>query len=255
MPALTTGTYYYLLYAWIAVGLVSFPFLLKQTAPYGRHTNNKWGPLIPNQIGWMIQEGVAPLFISYWFWTGALDKTYSSYFFYALYVTHYLYRSFVFPFRTRTQAKKIPLLICVLAILFNFCNTFFIGYYLGNMGGNFSSTYFLSFPFFAGVAVFATGVYINVKSDNMLIALRQPGETGYKIPKGFLFRYVSCPNLFGEIIEWLGFALLMGTLPGFSFFIWSAVNLIPRACDHHKWYHTKFADYPKDRTAVFPFIL
>lgn len=255
MPLLTNSTYCHLLYVWIAIGIVSFPFLLKQTAPYGRHATNKWGPMIPNQIGWMIQEGVAPVFISYWFWLGTLDKTWSSYFFYSLYVAHYFYRSFVFPFRTRTEAKKIPALICALAILFNFCNTFFIGYYLGNIGGNFSNDFFSSFAFFIGTAVFFSGVFINVKSDNMLIALRQPGETGYKIPMGFLFRYVSCPNLFGEMIEWLGFACLVGALPGYSFFIWTAVNLIPRALDHHKWYLTKFPDYPKERSAVFPFIL
>lgn len=252
---MTVEIYYYLLYAWIAVGIIAFPFLLKKTAPYGRHVTEGWGPMISNQLGWMIQEGVAPFFISYWFWTGSLEKTTASYFFYGLYVAHYVYRSYIFPFRTKTKGKKIPLVICSSAVFFNFCNTFIIGYFLGNVGGNYGDAFFYSPQFITGAIIFAVGVFINVKSDNMLIALRKPGETGYKIPTGFLFSYISCPNHFGEIIEWIGFAVMIGTLPAWSFPLWTCVNLIPRTLDHHKWYHEKFPDYPKERRAVIPFVL
>ncbi len=247
--------YYYLLYAWMAVGMIAFPILLKKTAPYGRHTAEGWGPVISNQLGWMIQEGVAPLFISFWFWNGDLVKTNASYFLYGLYMAHYIYRSYIFPFRTNTRGKKIPLFICASAVFFNFCNTFILGYYLGNIGGNYPDSYFISPIFIVGLLVFGTGAFINVKSDNMLIDLRKPGETGYKIPQGFLFRFISCPNHFGEIIEWTGYAILFAALPGWSFVLWTAVNLIPRTLDHHKWYHTRFSDYPKERKAVIPFIL
>ncbi len=252
---MTPQIYYYLLYFWIAIGLTTFPLLLKKTAPYGRHLTEGWGPLVSNQIGWMIQEGVAPLFISFWFWTGSLEKTYASYFLYGLYMAHYIYRSYIFPFRTHTRGKKIPLFICGSAVFFNFCNTFILGYYLGNIGGNYPDSFFTSPLFFIGVLLFAAGVFVNVKSDNMLIALRKPGEIGYKIPQGFLFRFISCPNHFGELIEWTGYAILFGALPGWSFVIWSVVNLIPRTLDHHKWYRTQFPDYPKERKAVIPFIL
>lgn len=255
MPFITTQFYTYILYFWIALGFIAFPFLLKKTAPYGRHSTAGWGPMISNQLGWMIQEGVAPFFISYWFFTGILIKTNASYLFYGLYMAHYIYRSYIFPFRTRTQGKKMPLVICTSAVLFNFCNTFIIGYYLGNINGNYIDTYFLTPRFFIGIVLFFTGVFINVKSDNMLINLRKPGETGYKIPSGFLFKYVSCPNHFGEIVEWFGFAFLIGTLPAYSFALWTFVNLVPRTLDHHKWYHQKFSDYPKDRMAVIPGVL
>ncbi|MBP7389456.1 MAG: hypothetical protein KA841_03570, partial [Chitinophagales bacterium] len=78
---------------------------------------------------------------------------------------------------------------------------------------------------------------------------------GYKIPNGFLFKYISCPNHFGEMVEWFGFALMMGQLPAYAFALWTIVNLMPRALDHHRWYREKFADYPKERNAVVPFIL
>ena len=252
---MTPETFNIITCAWIVIGIVSFPFLLKKTAPYGRHTTEGWGPMISNQIGWMIQEGVAPFFISIWFWTGSIEKTHASYFFYLLYMAHYIYRSYIFPFRTNTKSKKIPLVICGSAVFFNACNTFILGYFLGNIGGNYADGYFLSPRFILGIIVFISGVFINVKSDNILISLRKPGETGYKIPQGFLFKYISCPNLFGEMIEWFGFALMIGSLAAYSFPLWTIVNLLPRALDHHKWYHQKFADYPKERMAVIPGVL
>jgi hypothetical protein len=44
-------------------------------------------------------------------------------------------------------------------------------------------------------------------------------------------------------------------LPAFSFALWTAVNLIPRALDHHRWYLKTFPDYPKERKAVIPFLV
>lgn len=252
---MTTEIYYNILYAWMAFGVVAFPFIMLKTAPYGRHSSEGWGPMIANQLGWMLMEGFAPFLISFWFWTGDVAKTNTSYVFYSLYMAHYIYRSYIFPFMTNTKGKKMPLFITGSAIGFNICNTFILGYFLGNVGGNYADTYFTSLPFIAGIIIFFTGVFINVKSDMMLINLRKPGETGYKIPKGFLFDYISCPNLFGEIVEWIGFALMIGALPAWSFPLWTAVNLIPRAIDHHNWYLEKFADYPKNRKAVIPYLL
>jgi len=98
-------------------------------------------------------------------------------------------------------------------------------------------------------------MYINISSDNILLGLRKGGKKGYYIPYGGLFKYVSSPNLSGEIIEWLGWAMMSWCLPSFSFALWTMANLIPRALDHHHWYKRKFADYPKDRKAVIPFLV
>jgi 3-oxo-5-alpha-steroid 4-dehydrogenase 1 len=240
---------------WIGVGIVSFPFLLRVTAPYGRHASSQWGPMISNRLGWIIQEAPSMIFLSLFFFMGALPKTHSSYFFWGLWVAHYTYRSLIYPFRTHTTGKKIPLIIVFSAIGFNFMNGFVNGTYLGSFGGNYGDEYFTSPRFFIGLAVFMTGVVINQQSDNILLALRKPGETGYKIPQGGLFRYVSCPNLFGEMIEWSGYAILVGSLPALSFAVWTIVNLTPRALDHHKWYLSKFPDYPKERKALVPGLL
>jgi hypothetical protein len=248
-------TYQYILWEWIGLGIVSFPFLLKQTAPYGRHSSNAWGPMITNQLGWMIMEGVAPFFVSFWFWMGNGERNAVTYFLYGLYMAHYIYRGWIYPWLTNTFGKKMPLLICSSAVFFNLCNTFIVGTYLGNFAEYDVVTYFQSPGFIVGLFVFLTGAFINAKSDFILIHLRKPGETGYKIPTGFLFRWVSCPNHFGEIVEWVGFAILMGALPGWSFALWTFVNLVPRTLDHHRWYKAKFANYPSERKAVIPFLL
>ena len=41
----------------------------------------------------------------------------------------------------------------------------------------------------------------------------------------------------------------------FVFFIWTFINLVPRAISHHKWYKDNFKDYPKNRKAIIPKLL
>ena len=240
---------------WIAIGIITFPFLLRITQPYGRHVTAKWGPMIGNKSGWIIQELPSLIFLTIFFLTGTGPKTNVAWFLWGMWALHYINRSIIFPLRTKTKGKKIPVLIVCSAITFNFANGFLNGTYLGNFAGNYPENYFTSLPFIIGLPVFIIGFFINNQADTALINLRKPGETGYKIPTGGMFNYISCPNHFGEIIEWLGFAIMAGSLPAWSFFIWALVNLVPRTLDHHKWYLKTFPDYPKNRKAVFPFIL
>ena len=148
----------------------------------------------------------------------------------------------------------MPLLIMSSAIFFNLMNGFSFGYYFSKFEV-YTNEWFLDPRFIIGIILFFSGLYINWKADTILINLRKPDETGYKIPSGWLFEKISCPNLFGELLEWLGFAILCWNLPALVFFIWTAANLIPRAISHHKWYKEKFIEYPKDRMAIFPFLV
>jgi len=240
---------------WMAVAVVAFPFLLKVTQPYGRHVSSNWGPMIGNRLGWIIQETPSMIFLSLFFFLGNGPKPPAIWMFWALWMIHYINRSFIFPLRTRTKNKQIPLLIVISAVCFNFVNGFVNGTFLGNFGGAYTNSIFTSAHFIVGAVVFSVGVFINNQSDTILIHLRKPGESGYKIPQGGLFRFISCPNHFGEIVEWFGFAMMVNSFPAWSFSLWTAVNLIPRALDHHRWYLQKFSDYPKSRKAVLPFVL
>ena len=251
---MTLQTLNTLSYVWIGVAIITFLILLRVTQPYGRHVTNKWGPMIGNKLGWIIQETPSMIFLSIFFFTGSGTKSHAAWFFWALWVLHYTNRSFIFPLRMQTTGKKIPVVIVCSAIFFNFVNGFLNGTFLGNFAGGYTDDYFTSPRFIIGLVVFIAGAFINNQSDTILINLRKPGETGYKIPTGGLFKYVSCPNHLGEMIEWLGFAVMVGSVPAWSFAVWAFCNQAPRALDHHKWYLSKFPEYPKDRKALIPFL-
>jgi protein-S-isoprenylcysteine O-methyltransferase Ste14 len=74
------------------------------------------------------------------------------------------------------------------------------------------------------------------------------------IPRGGLFRWVSAPNYLGEMMEWVGFAIATWSLAGAAFAVWTIANLLPRAVSNHRWYRSKFADYPPERRALIPWI-
>ncbi len=248
-------TFYLLLGLWIALAVLLFPIQLKVAAPYGRHAKSTWGPMINNRLGWMFMEVVSPLALLYWMFSGAPALSPALYVLAGLWVLHYINRSIIFPLRLHTRGKRMPLAIVLSAVFFNLGNGFFNGYWWGYLAPAYPAHWLYDPRFIGGAALFLAGVWINHKADDMLIALRKPGETGYKIPRGWLFRYISCPNHFGEILEWCGFALMAWNLPAFSFAIWTAANLIPRAVAHHRWYKGHFEDYPRERKAVIPGIL
>ncbi len=245
------STYQLIFYIWIGFAVAVFFLLLKIAAPYGRHSSAKWGPQIDNHYGWLMMELPALAVMIYY-----LAINFSMYnlvivLMIGLFCLHYFNRTFVFPFRLHTRGKKMPLFIMISGIFFNLSNSFLMGYYFTNFA-LYSIEWLYGPRFIVGILLFFIGVWINWKADNILIHLRNPNETGYKIPKGWLFNYISCPNMLGELIEWAGFAILCWNMPAMAFFVWSAANLIPRALAHHRWYKKQFIDYPKDRKAILP---
>ena len=102
--------------------------------------------------------------------------------------------------------------------------------------------------------LFLAGFAANRWADAQLRGLRTPGDHSYKIPQGGLYRWISSPNYFGEIVEWFGWALMTWSLAGLTFAIWTVANLAPRAIANHRWYHDTFKDYPAERKALVPFL-
>jgi 3-oxo-5-alpha-steroid 4-dehydrogenase 1 len=245
----------HLVFIWILLACVIFLILLKIPAPYGRHSSKKWGITISNRMGWVFMELPALLPFLYFVFTGNGEKNAVIWTIVILFSLHYINRSLIYPFRIRTKNKRMPLVIVIMAVFFNTMNGFVNGYYLGTLQHQYRNDWFKHPVFIAGFILFITGMVINMAADNRLIHLRKNSINGYQIPHGFLFSNISCPNFFGEIIEWGGFALLCWSWPAFSFFVWTLCNLIPRALDHHRWYRNKFPDYPRDRKAVLPFVL
>ena len=233
---------------WIIIGLVIFPINLIYKAPYGRHTSKKWGISIDNKLGWIIMELPALLVCPAIYFYFKIDFDISIMFI-CLWIIHYFNRTIIFPFRIKTKGKKMPLAIVLSAFFFNIVNGLINGYFLSKINLQSVSIFLIT-----GFLLFVLGLYINISSDNKLINLRKI-KKGYFVPKGGLFKYISCPNFFGEILEWFGFALMTFNIGSLSFFIWTCCNLIPRGLAHHSWYKNKFNEYPKERKAILPFLI
>ena len=237
---------------WIFIGILLFPILIKKKVPYGRHTSQKWGITISNKIGWILMELPALLVCPIYYFYYNSDLYTINTIFILLWILHYFNRTILYPQKIRTKGKRMPLIIAASALFFNIINGLINGYYL-------SKTNYLEINYYIlllGLIIFFTGLTINIISDNKLISLRLSNkENKYIIPNGGLFNYISCPNFFGELVEWLGFAIITLNLGSLSFFIWTFINLVPRAISHHKWYKDNFKDYPKNRKAIIPKLL
>lgn len=148
----------------------------------------------------------------------------------------------------------MPWIIALSAVCFNLVNGYFLGYFFARFA-DYPPDWFSDARFLSGMFLFWLGLGINWQSDNILLHLRKPGTTAYAIPEGGLFRKVSCPNHFREILEWIGYTMRTWCLPVLAFAVWTIANLAPRALAHHRWYQATFPDYPKERKALIPFVL
>ncbi len=254
--------YWTIFWAFCAFAAISFVWLQFVSAPYGRHLREGWGPKINATLGWVIMEAPSPLvFFACWL-AGEPSRRFSAtgLAFLVLWQAHYLYRSFIFPFRRRGGQRKMPLSIALMSILFNLANAYLNAHWLYTLGPERPVSWLVDPRFLGGIALFALGYAINHQSDRILFNLRKlgqggiPGRGAYSIPYGGLFRYVSCPNYFGELVEWTGWALCTFSPAGLAFALASAANLVPRARTHHRWYRETFPDYPRDRKAIVPLV-
>ena len=166
---------------------------------------------------------------------------------------HYLQRGFVYPFLMRAGAR-MPVSLMAMAITFNTLNAYINARWVSDLG-HYPVSWLADPRFLLGAALFVGGLALNLNADRTLRGLRGPGETGYQIPYGGGYRWVSSPNYLGEIVEWTGWALATWSLAGLAFALYTIANLAPRAMANHRWYHDKFPEYPTDRRALVPYVL
>jgi len=235
-----------------ACAVPTFFWLLFVSAPYGRHTRAGWGPALPPRWGWILMESPAFFgFLGVWL-LGARAWEPVPLAMAAIWLVHYGYRTLVFPFRLRST-RRVPLIIALTGFGFNAANAWINARQVSEVG---DYRAWVGDPRFAvGIGLFGVGWLINQAADQTLLELRNPGDTGYRIPHGGLYRYVSCPNYLGEMLEWLGWAVLTWSWPGLAFFVFTVANLLPRALHHHAWYRRTFPDYPRERKALLPWLL
>ena len=256
------ATFNWLLIAWGAMALPSALSIVwaKVLPMSSRADNSKLAVLgtIDKRLGWIIMEipVIATVLLCYWAGVEASGSEINvSIVFIAVFVVHYFNRGFIFPFRIKVQGKRMPVVSMLSSMLFYIINSYLIGYYFGALKA-YPLEWLWDPRFIIGMLIFIGGFIINIQSDNILMRLRGPGETGYKIPRGGMYKYVSCPNYLGEILEWVGFAIMSWSLMGVVYAFWVALPLIPQAILAHRWYKEQFgAEYPPQRKAVFPYLL
>ena len=234
----------------IATAVAVFAALRITTAPYGRHVRAGWGPTMPARLGWIVMEAPAAVAFLAIYALGDRALGLAPLVLLVLWQLHYVHRAFVFPFGMRGD-KRMPIAVAGMAIGFNLVNAYLNARQVSAFG-DYPAGWLLDPRFPAGAALFLGGRAINRRADRILLELRATGD--YQIPRGMLFRWVSCPNYLGEIIEWIGWAVATWSLAGLAFAAFTFANLAPRALSHHRWYRERFANYPPERRALIPFL-
>jgi len=244
--------------AWLYLAIVAIQSYFFP-APYGKFTsssglsglNSLTKVQVPASLGWFIQE-VPSFLVSF----SALIHLYQlgmmfKLFLLAPYILHYFNRSIIFPVQLK-NGKPTPVLTVMAAFMFCLYNGLMQSQALILKDMSFHSMTLACM----GLVLFMAGMGINVWSDNILKSLRKDGETGYKIPFGGLYKYVTCPNYFGEAIEWWGFVGLVQTWASLWFAVFTTMFLGCRAWHTHSWYRQKFkSEYPPQRRAFLPLLL
>ncbi|ANB13440.1 trans-2-enoyl-CoA reductase (NADPH) TSC13 [Sugiyamaella lignohabitans] len=95
----------------------------------------------------------------------------------------------------------------------------------------------------------------NYRTHVILSNLRTTGSTERKIPYGFGFNLVSCPNYFFESVGWLAIFLLSQNWSALVFFVVATAQMWVWAVKKHRRYRKEFPDYPKDRKIYVPYLI
>jgi 3-oxo-5-alpha-steroid 4-dehydrogenase 1 len=251
----------------ITFALILIPLTIIGTkifkTPYGRFGDNRLGLKMSPRLGWFLMELPASVTFIIVYIFGARPDHPVSLLFLGIWLLHYSYRGFIFPYLIRVnpgyeQTFNLSVVSSgwMVTILHGYLNAAFITTY----GQHFTMSWLNDPRFILGFIVYFSGYILILKSDSVMRNLRPKDITTraegprYKIPEKGLFKYVTNAHYLSELIAWAGFALATWSLAGVFIFHISAANLIPRAKENHKWYLDKFEDYPKDRKIIIPFI-
>lgn len=237
--------------------VVVFFALYHIDAGYVKFYHHSWGPAINNKTGWMLME--TPVFVAmlllWLFSPRRADPV--RFAFLLIFELHYFQRSFIFPLLIKGRSK-MPLSIIAMGIMFNSLNALMQGGWIFYISPEemYPLSWFADPRFIAGTLMFAAGMFINLQSDNIIRHLRKPGDNKHYLPKGGMFRYVTSANYLGELMEWIGFAILTWSWSGAVFALWTFANLCPRAARIYEHYKAEFGDELDTRRVkrMIPFI-
>lgn len=239
-----------------AIAVVVFIALQFFEAGYGYLFDSRYGKPIPNKVGWVLME--SPVFVAMCILWGLSPRQWelAPLVLFLMFQAHYFQRSFIFPLLMRGESK-MPLGIVLMGMTFNTLNALMQGgwiFYLAPDG--YYADWFSKPQIWVGGAIFIAGMAINLHSDHIIRNLRKPGDKRHYIPKGGMFRFVSSANYFGELTEWVGFAIASWSWAGVVFALWTFANLAPRSASLYKRYEKEFGKEftSLGRKRIIPFI-
>jgi len=245
-------------FVYVGLVIVAAPFV---ATPYGRFASDKFGINLGPRLGWFLMELPATLVFFAVFFCGSHWSEPVPLVFAAMWALHYANRGFYFPLSIRAPKRakgSFSLLVVATGWLATSMHGYLNAAYLSELGDY--RGWFSDARFWAGLVFYYTCYAFTLHSDSVIRNLRTKeevarGERVYRIPRGGLFRWVTCPNYLCEILGWAGFAVCTWSLGSVFVLGITIANLVPRALSTHAWYRERFADYPKQRKALIPFIL
>lgn len=127
--------------------------------------------------------------------------------------------------------------------------------HISNYAGNFANRQML----LAGIVLNAVGQFGNLYHHWLLAAMRSntggaEGDSKYVVPSGGMFKYVTTPHYFFELVAWLGIAFVTQHLNSYLVVLDMLSYLAGRSVATTRWYNAKFENYPAERKNLIPFI-
>ena len=252
------------LFVMTILAVIVFIALQFVDAGYGITIDKKWGVAINNKVAWFCME--TPVFIlmtvlclcSRRMISFNLSTSFVPLIIFLFFQTHYLRRSLIFPFLLKGKST-MPVTVMLMGVLFNLCNAFMQGGWLFYKSPeNMYAIHWIWTPqFIIGTVIYFGGMALNIQSDRIIQKLRKDGSTKHYLPSEGLFKYVTGAHYLGELVEWIGFAVLTWSISGVVFALWTIANLVPRANAVYKRYRKMFGDETiqvKKLKRIFPYI-
>jgi len=173
----------------------------------------------------------------------------------ACWLCHYFKREIETVFVHRFGSETMPLFNIFKNCAHYWFAALIIGY-LVNRPGYGEQLHTTRMGLVVGLLLFLVGEIGNAVAHVQLRNLRRPGTKDRRIPRGALFMLVSCPNYTFEAMAWIGFSILSQCWASWAFFLFGFVQMTLWARKKHQRYIREFGDsYPRNRSAIIPFIL
>ncbi len=232
-------------------------------APYGKLGSERAGINLSPRLGWFLMELPATLSFVWFYIHGQNAQALVPMIFLGIWLVHYGNRGFIFPLLMRV-AKGSKGTFSIIVVVSGWLVTTLHGYlnavFISHLSTHMTEEWLLDPRFIAGIAIYICGFLLNLQSDSIIRNLRsrqevESGEKVYRVPEGGLFKYVTNPSYFSELLSFTGFAIATWSLGAVFVLAVSAANLIPRAFQVHRWYQEKFPDYPRERKVLIPFVI